>query len=133
MAMDSTFTMSPPTSRASAARSCVAVITLIFEAAWLAPAATVKSRTPSACIRLGILTGTIPPLLRTAAGAVRVTKLVSLKWMRSMGAHRKHELEQDLVGGEPFPVSRPPELSPNLAELARPVCEEQRAAGVAGQ
>src|SRR5689334_5548268 len=50
--------------------------------------------------------------------------------VRSMRAHRKHKLEQKLVGGESFAVAIAAKLSTDLAELARPVGEHDGAAGV---
>src|ERR1041384_4234652 len=49
----------------------------------------------------------------------------SLKWMRSVGAHGKLKLKEQFVRGEPLAIARAAELSANLAELARPVGEQQ--------
>ena len=48
-----------------------------------------------------------------------------------MRAHREHELEQKFVGRQSFAVARSPKLSTNLAELARPIGQHERSAGVA--
>src|SRR5512142_1938254 len=45
-----------------------------------------------------------------------------------MSANRKQELEEQFVGGASFRVARAPPLSPHLAELARPVSQQQRRA-----
>src|SRR5437879_12788626 len=50
--------------------------------------------------------------------------------MRAMRPHRKLELEQKLVRGQAVSITGTPELSANLAELARPVGQNQRSAGV---
>ena len=51
--------------------------------------------------------------------------------MRAVRADRELKLEQELVGALAFRVSRVAILSTDLAELARPVGEHQRPAGVA--
>src|SRR5262245_23348573 len=50
--------------------------------------------------------------------------------MRTVRSDRELELEQQLVRRRTDRVVRPPVLAPDLAELARPVRERQRAAGV---
>src|SRR4051794_7779354 len=54
-----------------------------------------------------------------------------LERMRSMRAHREHELEQKFVGRETFSIARAPKLPAYLAELARPIGQHERSAGVA--
>ena len=50
-----------------------------------------------------------------------------------MGAHGELELEQQFVGGQALAVAGAAELAANLAELARPVSQNERAAGVLEQ
>src|SRR5512146_1992927 len=51
--------------------------------------------------------------------------------MGAVGADRVDELEQQLVGGLVLPEARVAVLGSDLAELARPVREDERAAPVA--
>src|SRR5919204_4250902 len=50
--------------------------------------------------------------------------------MRAMRADGELELEQEFVRSRPQRVVGAPVLPADLAELARPVCEEQRAAPI---
>src|SRR2546427_608934 len=52
--------------------------------------------------------------------------------VRTVRTDGELELEQQLVGGHPLGVARPPVLPADLAELARPVGQDERAAAVAG-
>src|SRR4051794_5326455 len=56
--------------------------------------------------------------------------MVSSERMRSVGAHRKLELEKQLVSGETVAVPGTAELSADLAELAGPVGEQERAPSI---
>src|SRR2546423_12933975 len=53
--------------------------------------------------------------------------------MRSVSADRKLELEQELIRRGSDRVVGAPILAAHLAELARPVCENRRAARIAQQ
>src|SRR5205809_6725136 len=48
--------------------------------------------------------------------------------MGAVGADRELELEEELIGGDVLAVARVAVLAPDLAELARPVGEEQGSA-----
>src|SRR5215831_5788272 len=107
--MESTVTWSPPTSRAIAARSSVAVMTLILPAA-----------------RAGM----------TADSAARIaTMRLAFIWntserVRSVGAQGELELEKQFVGGEAIAVVGSAKLAANLAELARPIGQDDRASSI---
>ena len=47
-----------------------------------------------------------------------------------MGPHREHELEQELVCSQMLGVAGAPQLPADLAEFARPVGQDQRAASI---
>src|SRR5204862_6660342 len=53
-----------------------------------------------------------------------------LKRVRAVRADREQELEQELVGGHPFGVLSAAILAADLTELAGPVGQERRPAGV---
>src|SRR5262249_13264899 len=102
--MDSTLILSPPTSPAMEARSSVVVITLrAARAGTVAPSRTTPAR---AVTTVGIF------IERGSFGSERVG---------AVGADGELELEQELVGLDPFGVGRVPVLAADLAELARPV------------
>src|SRR6185295_11453432 len=100
--MESTVIRSPPTSRASAARSSVVVMTLILDAA--CAGMTASRRAARAEYFLNIFVRAFrakmdSALLKgTLTDAVRVTQwLVMLEGVRSVGAHGELELEDEFV------------------------------------
>src|SRR4051812_41886952 len=122
----STLTLSPPTSRVSAARSSVVVTT--FTAARASTA--IDPRTP-ARINDGIKRFTVHlTWTRNQAGGWGLEAGADLAWsrepgagsehMRAMRADRKQELEQELVGRHAFGVVGAAVLAAHLAEFARP-------------
>src|SRR5579871_2594129 len=52
------------------------------------------------------------------------------EWVGPVGAHREHELENQFVSEESFAILRAAKLAPDLTELAGPVGEDERSAGV---
>src|SRR5690242_7862760 len=107
--MESTVTWSPPTSRAIAARSSVAVMTLSFPAAWAGTMADSAARI--ATMRLAFIWNT----------SERV---------RSVRTHGELELEEYFVGGEAIAVARSAKLAADLGELARPISHDDRASSI---
>src|SRR5260221_5356441 len=108
--MNSILTLSPPTSRAMAARSSVLATRLTVARAEEAPA---RSST-----------------LVTTAGSVdgKRSMKTSLESVGAVRADGEEELEQELVGGAPFPETGVAVLGADLAELARPIGEDEGAA-----
>src|ERR1035437_3110211 len=136
--MESTVTKSPPTSRARAARSSVAVITLILLAAWagtMASSSTARAEYFLNMFARAFRAGLGSTLLRgTMVDAVWVTEgLFMLEGVRSVGAHGELELKEDFVGGEAFAILGAAELGADQAELAGHVGQLERAAGVLKQ
>src|SRR5260370_13041036 len=101
--MDWIVMRSPPTSAPRAARSCVAVITLILPAACAGPieANSAAARTKQFAI--------LEVFISTSFGR-------ELERMRSMRPDRKDELEQKFVSGQVFAITRAAKLAANLAE-----------------
>src|SRR5512140_1634727 len=127
--MESTTMRSPPTSRESDARSSVVVTTFGFEAALAVPAASVAT-TASIVFHLICVFGIqVPPRIRTGAPHERRSKHGS-KRVRPMSAHRELELKQKFVGREILAVTGAAQLAADLAELAWPLRQDGRAAGV---
>src|ERR1019366_5446340 len=123
MAMESAVIRSPPTSRAMAARSWVAVITLILDAAWEGTAASRSAAIAEYFLNMWIgafraeLGST--QLVGTMLDAGGVTgELSILEGVRSVGAHGELELEENFVGGQSFAIFGAPELGADQAELA---------------
>src|ERR1700757_3875839 len=109
--MDSTATLSPPTSSVSAAISVVEVTTLSFLAtAPMGKARVLSSRTPT----VSTLKGKEKPRLFMSL----------LERMRSVGAQRKHYLQEQFIGIDIACVARKAVLATHLAELARPVGQD---------
>src|ERR1035441_3491812 len=138
MAMESAVIRSPPTSRAMAARSWVAVITLILDAAWEGRAASRSAAIAEYFLNMGIgafraelgstqLVGAMPD-----AGGVS-GELSILEGVRSVGAHGELELEENFVGGQAFAIFGAAELSADQAELAGHVGQLETATGVLKQ
>src|SRR6476646_5386702 len=133
--MESTVIRSPPTSRASAARSSVVVITLILDAA--CAGITPSSRAARAEYFLNIFVrafraGISSALLKgTMTDAVWVTeRRLMLEGVRSMGAHGKLELVDELIGSAAFSIVVAAQLRADQAELAGHVGKQNAAAGV---
>src|ERR1035437_5197449 len=113
--MESAGMRSPPASRAMAARSWVAVITLILEAAWagtLACSSAARAEYFLIMFVRAFRAGLGSTLLRgTMVDAVWVTEgLFMLEGVRSVGAHGELELKEDFVGGEAFAILGAAEL-----------------------
>src|SRR3970282_2808660 len=106
--MASTSTRSPPTSRASAARSSVVVRTLSLEAA-AAGAKPARAR----------------QAVSSSARAVRLVIVVSLEGVRAVRAQRAQKLEKEFIGGGVFRVAGAAQLPAHAAELTRPVSEHE--------
>src|ERR1700680_410041 len=110
--MDSTATLSPPTSWVSAAISVVDVTTLSF----LAFASMGKASIPSK-----------PHTVTTVKRKERPRLFIFLlERMRSMGAQRKHYLQEQFIGIDITRVAHKAVLATHLAELARPVSQDGR-------
>src|SRR5712692_724046 len=109
--MDSTATLSPPTSWVSAAISVVEVTTLSF----LAAAPMGKARV------LSTRTHTVSTLKRKEWPRLF---MFFLERMRSMGAQRKHHLQEQFIRIDITCVARKTVLPTHLAELARPVGQD---------
>src|SRR6266567_6713307 len=108
--MDSTATLSPPTSWVRAAMSVVEVMTLTFFAA----APTGKAR----------FQNTKPNIVSTVKKKNGLLLFMSLlERMRSVGAQRKHHLQQQLISIDITRIARKAVLATYLAEFARPVGE----------
>src|SRR5581483_9042920 len=124
---------SPPTSRAIAARSSVVATTVSLP--WARPGSghAARTRASASTLDLFMLIGGLTSITRHCPGSGG-TLLRSpcarprSKRMRPMCANRELELEQQLVGGRPVAVRRPPVLAAHLAELAGPVGQYQRSA-----
>src|ERR1700733_13376284 len=114
--MDSMLILSPPISAPIAARSCVAVTTLIFPAA--KPDGTLLNKRAT-------------PAKQLIKRSIFINS--SLEWMRSMRSDRKLKLKQELVRRQAFAITGAAQLSANLAELAGPIGEHQRSTGVLQQ
>src|SRR5688572_7300233 len=127
--MASTATRSPPTSRASEARSSVVVTTLRGAAAdRLNDAAATAPKSPkvlSSCL-LRIFNAFLYLLEHQSTRAPEHT----LEDMCPMCPNPEIQLNEEFVRPAPFAVARVAILSPNLAELTRPERQEHRAAGV---
>src|SRR5450759_3042253 len=135
MAMESTVIKSPPTSRAMAARSWVAVITLILEAACAGMTASRSAARAEYFLNMFVRAfraGLGPTLLRgTMLDTVGVTEeFFILEGVRSVSAHGELELEEDFVGGQAFAIFGAAELGADQAELAGHVGHLERAARV---
>src|SRR5450759_4401927 len=135
MAMESTVIKSPPTSRAMAARSWVAVITLILEAACAGMTASRSAARAEYFLNMFVRAfraGLGPTLLRgTMLDTVGVTEeFCILEGVRSVGAHGELELEEDFVGGKAFAIFGAAELGADQAELAGHVGHLDRATRV---
>src|ERR1017187_10842988 len=103
MEMESLVTNSPPTSRSTAARSWVAVITLILEAAWAGITASRSEAKAEYFLDMFVRAfraGLGSALLRgTMLDTVGVTEeFFILEGVRSVGAHGELELEENFVG-----------------------------------
>src|SRR3954447_6558653 len=128
--MESAATASPPTSRAIAARSSVAAMTLILEADHpeIGSAAIVivaiRAKRNSLIVRAPVCGTNCARPLGTGMD------FIALERVRSMGANGEHKLEHQFVGGQSFAIACATELATNLAELARPVGEEDRTSTV---
>src|SRR5512138_853837 len=124
--MESTVILSPPISRVIEARSSVAVTTFRRDAAGASPAAAMKRSAADPQTLNRFFKATSPSLPGTAQRRPGFVKLVpTSERVCAVRPHRKDELEQELVGGSAFPVVRPAKLAADLAELARPVGQEQ--------
>src|ERR1700680_2753192 len=109
--MDSTLTLSPPTSWVNAARSVVDVTTLSF----LASAAIGESRAPA--IR--------PSASMTAKREKLLTLFIALlEGVRTVGPQCKLHLHEQLMNVK-VSIASKLILSANLAELARPVGKDR--------
>src|ERR1700680_1308302 len=115
--MDSMVMRSPPTSAPNAARSCVAVITLILPAAC---AELIEATSTAATTRQFVI---LEVFTSTSFGR-------ALERMCAMCPDRKDELEQKLVSGQIVAVARTAELAADLAEFTRPIGEQERSAGI---
>src|SRR5579883_1436735 len=132
--MESTLILSPPTSRARAARSSVVVITLSLPAACEMPLAAVSARTASVCRRLENVTKK-PLCLRTARRSGWVTSgfVIGLERVCTVRPHGEHELEEELVCPEAFAVADAAGFAADLAEFAGPIRDDEGAAIVLEQ
>src|SRR4051794_18533275 len=133
--MESTVTRSPPTSRARAARSSVAVMTLILEAAWEGTTASRSAARAEYFLNISARAFRVGPgstlVQGTNGNAVWVTQeRVMLEGVRSVGAHGELELEHEFVGGAAFAIVVAAQLCANQAEFAGHVGEKYAAAGV---
>src|SRR6266850_2247927 len=128
--MDSTSTLSPPTSWAREARSVVAVMICSLLSARLAggtSARTVRKAAASALtrlIRVGLVVCCIEGLQKNP-----------LERMRAVRTHHKEKLKQEFVGVRIIGCDRIGEmpeavLAADLAELARPIGEDSGKAGI---
>src|SRR4051794_36940706 len=75
--------------------------------------------------------GRAPSRQAAAASAAIVESLFMATLSERVGAvrpDREQELEQELVGIDALGVARMPVLAAHLAELARPVCQQERPA-----
>src|SRR4051794_13714682 len=99
--MESTTTASPPTSRAMAAKSSVAPITLILDAAPAVHGTAPRSASASSDFMRR------SPLIWTVRRACRVTNVefITLERVCAVRTHREHELEYQLIGGQPLAVA----------------------------
>src|SRR6266849_9096675 len=116
--MDSMVMRSPPTSRAIDARSSVVAMT--FNLPCARDGVATRSAAASAPTMILVFINTF---FRT--GAARV-----LERVRPVRPDRELELEQELVRRWPDRVLRPAVLPAHLAELARPVRQDERLAGI---
>src|SRR5262249_4694661 len=118
-----TVTLSPPTSRASAARSSVVVTTRNgAAAAGRAPIATanaVASASWMSVRKVNRFMIVCPWSLESVSEDVRAVR-----------ANSEVELEQELVRADAFRVVGQPVLAANLTEFARPERDEERSAVV---
>ena len=118
------------------ARSSVAVITLILDAAW---AGMTVSRSAARAeyfflnmFRWAFRVELATSLLRsTMVDAVRVTeRFFMLEGVRSVGAHGELELEEQFIGGAAFAILGVAQLCADQAELAGQISQLKRTAGV---
>src|SRR5690242_20736807 len=101
--MASTLILSPPTSRANAARSSVVVITFNLPAAnpRPAPASSIAAVHTKIVV---LFTKNIPISLWTGLMAIPVTS----ERVRTVRSHGEQKLKQQFVGGPPFAVAGAP-------------------------
>src|SRR5512132_833078 len=108
LAMESTVILSPPTSEAMEARSDVVAMTL--RAAEAGDAAR------------------MPPRIAAIERLRMLIEFTPSEGMGAVGADREEKLEEGLVGGDARGVRGAAELAARLAELARPVREDEGSA-----